>query len=67
MISTAVAQGNSGTGALSGDSEISGAQTLGGSVTAQSLLSANGVWASVVSTATAQGNALTAGVEDASP
>ncbi|WP_375549491.1 holdfast anchor protein HfaD [Oceanicaulis alexandrii] len=63
MISTAVAQGNSGTGALSGDSEISGLQNLDGSVSASSLLSANGVWASVISTATAQGNALTAGVE----
>jgi len=64
MISTAVAQGNSGTGAVSGDSEISGAQSLDGSVNASSLLRANGVWASVISTATAQGNALTAQVED---
>ncbi|MFP4519449.1 MAG: holdfast anchor protein HfaD [Oceanicaulis sp.] len=59
-VSTALAQANSATGQVTSWTGVSGAQSLSGSVDAVSSVNVENAWSYVISTAAAQGNALTA-------
>lgn len=62
-VSTALAQGNSATGEVTNWTAVTVSQALSGPVDAVSSVDVENAWSYVISNATAQGNALTAGVD----